>query len=129
MLCFRVYCVWVPWNLPLGHLCIEGEIERENGRQVSTAVDPRFTYTNETRDRYPVPVLMCIWFPVHTCLRRFYGSPVFLLHQNWKERSTQISQPNCRLDVHYGSALKMKRPVCDDLCKDPNGNKLLERLS
>ena len=30
-------------------------------------------YTNEFQVRFPVPALLCIWFPVQICFRRFFS--------------------------------------------------------
>ena len=42
------------------------------GRQVRAAYLPLLC-TNESRVRSPVPALMCTWFPVQTCFRRFFS--------------------------------------------------------
>ena len=42
------------------------------GKQASPAYLPSLC-TNESRVRSPVPALMCTWFPVQTCFRRFFS--------------------------------------------------------
>ena len=65
----------------------------QRGKQVSAAYLPLFC-TKGFRFRFPVPALMCTWFPVETCFRRFFlqASWFSASIQNWTKNDLKSDQ-------------------------------------
>jgi len=72
----------------------------------------------ESRDRFPIPELMCIWFSViHTCLRRFYsgrfsGQRSSSYIQNWIVWQHHPIISTARVIT----SVKMYNPSADRIC-------------
>ena len=77
------------------------------GMQVSVTYLPLLLCTNESRVRFSVPALMCIWFPVQACFCRFPRVLRFsLLHLKlgFLNKSVSVCFLKCPLNLmpmHY----------------------------